>query len=129
MPAIRVRIALALCGPSSGDERHSPTPRLPTVTIGEAGAPKLILVGLPNAAVKESDDRVVSALSNSGYRAPRTRTTINLAPGNRRKKGPCYDLPMALGILAATKQLNAKHLGEWLIADEVSWTADARCRI
>jgi magnesium chelatase family protein len=96
------------------------------VNAGEAGEPKLILVGLPDAAVKESDDRVFSALSNSGFRPPRTRTTINLAPGNLRKEGPFYDLPIALGILAATKQLQAENLGDWLIAGELSLSGATR---
>ena len=96
------------------------------VNANEAGDPKLILVGLPDAAVKESDDRVFSALSNSGFRPPRTRTTINLAPGNLRKEGPFYDLPIALGILAATKQLNAEHLGDWMIAGELSLSGATR---
>lgn len=96
------------------------------VNAGEAGEPKLILVGLPDAAVKESDDRVFSALSNSGYRAPRTRTTINLAPGHLRKEGPFYDLPIALGILAATGQLHAQNLGEWMIAGELSLSGATR---
>jgi hypothetical protein len=82
------------------------------VNANEAGEPKVILVGLPDAAVKESDDRVFSALSNSGFKPPRTRTTINLAPGNLRKEGPFYDLPIALGILAATKQLQTEQLGD-----------------
>ena len=96
------------------------------VNAGEAGEPKLILVGLPDAAVKESDDRVFSALSNSGFKPPRTRTTINLAPGNLRKEGPFYDLPIALGILAATGQLKAPNLGDWLIAGELSLSGATR---
>jgi magnesium chelatase family protein len=96
------------------------------VNAGEAGEPKLILVGLPDAAVKESDDRVFSALSNSGFKPPRTRTTINLAPGNLRKEGPFYDLPIALGILAATNQLQATSLGDWLIAGELSLSGATR---
>lgn len=96
------------------------------VNAGEAGEPKLILVGLPDAAVKESDDRVFSALSNSGFKPPRTRTTINLAPGNLRKEGPFYDLPIALGILAATSQLHASGLGDWLIAGELSLSGATR---
>jgi magnesium chelatase family protein len=72
------------------------------VNAGEAGEPKLILVGLPDAAVKESDDRVFSALSNSGFRPPRTRTTINLAPAESAQGRPFYVLPIVLGILAAT---------------------------
>ncbi|PAW61339.1 MAG: magnesium chelatase [Opitutia bacterium Tous-C1TDCM] len=96
------------------------------VNAGEAGEPKLILVGLPDAAVKESDDRVFSALSNSGFRPPRTRTTINLAPGHLRKEGPCYDLPIALGILAATRQFPGENLGDWLIAGELSLSGATR---
>ncbi len=96
------------------------------VNTGEAGEPKLILVGLPDAAVKESDDRVFSAMSNSGFKPPRTRTTINLAPGNLRKEGPFYDLPIALGILAATKQLHAANLDDWLIAGELSLSGATR---
>jgi magnesium chelatase family protein len=58
------------------------------VNTGEAGELKFILVGLPDAAVKESQDRVFSAMANSGFRTPATRTTINLAPGGLRKEGP-----------------------------------------
>ncbi len=97
------------------------------VNSGEAGDPKLILVGLPDAAVKESDDRVVSALSNSGFRPPRTRTTINLAPGHLRKEGPLYDLPIALGILIATGQIPASiEIGSYLIAGELSLSGATR---
>ena len=96
------------------------------VNANEIGEPKLILVGLPDAAVKESDDRVVSALSNSGFRPPRTRTTINLAPGGLRKEGPCYDLPIALGSLAASDQLDPSALEPWLIAGELGLSGATR---
>ncbi|MET0262526.1 MAG: YifB family Mg chelatase-like AAA ATPase [Rariglobus sp.] len=96
------------------------------VNSGESGDPKLILVGLPDAAVKESDDRVVSALSNSGFKAPRTRTTINLAPGHLRKEGPFYDLPIALGILLATEQISATAIDDYLIAGELSLSGATR---
>ncbi len=96
------------------------------VNSGESGMPDLILVGLPNAAVKESEDRVFSALSNSGLRMPRTRTTINLAPGDLRKEGAIYDLPIALGILVATAQLVCEHLGDYLIAGELSLSGATR---
>ena len=96
------------------------------VNAGEAGEPKWYLVGLADTAVKESSDRVFTALNNSGYRPPRTRTTINLAPGNLRKEGPFYDLPIALGILAATGQLKCDHLGSWLIAGELSLSGATR---
>ena len=96
------------------------------VNAGETGEPHLILVGLPDAAVKESQDRVTSALQNSGFRSPRTRTTINLAPGHVRKEGPCYDLPIALGLLAATGQLQPDALGDYLIAGELSLSGATR---
>jgi len=99
------------------------------VNTGESGEPRMILVGLPDAAVKESNDRVASALVNSGCRAPQTRSTINLAPGHIRKEGPLYDLPIALGILAATGQLEPSEpgiLGEYLIAGELSLSGEVR---
>ena len=96
------------------------------VNAGEAGEPRWYLVGLADTAVKESSDRVFTALNNSGFRPPRTRTTINLAPGNLRKEGPFYDLPIALGILAATGQLKCEHLGSWLIAGELSLSGATR---
>jgi len=96
------------------------------VNSGESGVPDLILVGLPNAAVKESEDRVFSALSNSGLRMPRTRTTINLAPGDLRKEGAIYDLPIALGILVATGQLACDRLGDFLIAGELGLSGATR---
>ncbi|MFM9032376.1 MAG: YifB family Mg chelatase-like AAA ATPase, partial [Opitutaceae bacterium] len=96
------------------------------VNANEIGEPKLILVGLPDAAVKESDDRVVSALSNRGFSPPRTRTTINLAPGGLRKEGPCYDLPIALGYLAASDQLPAAALEGWMIAGELGLSGATR---
>ncbi|MBL9188569.1 MAG: YifB family Mg chelatase-like AAA ATPase [Opitutaceae bacterium] len=96
------------------------------VNAGEAGEPRWFLVGLADTAVKESSDRVFTALNNSGFRPPRTRTTINLAPGNLRKEGPFYDLPIALGILAATGQLKCERLGDWLIAGELSLSGATR---
>jgi magnesium chelatase family protein len=96
------------------------------VNAGEVGEPRLILVGLPDAAVKESDDRVFSALSNAGFKPPRTRTTINLAPGDLRKEGPIYDLPIALGILVATGQLCADRLADYMIVGELSLSGETR---
>ena len=90
------------------------------VNSGETGELKFILVGLPDTAVKESQDRVSSAISNSGYRMPTTRTTINLAPGGLRKEGPAYDLPIAIGILASMKKCSDQHLNDFLIAGELS---------
>mgnify|MGYP006109916623 FL=1 len=102
-------------------------PVLIEVNSGESGDPRLIMVGLPDAAVKESDDRVFSALANSGYRKPQTRTTINLAPGDLKKEGPMYDLPIALGILASTGQMSSiGRLDHFLIGGELSLSGATR---
>lgn len=96
------------------------------VNTGEAGELKFILVGLPDNAVKESQDRVYSALANSGFRAPGTRTTINLAPGDLRKEGPAYDLPIAVGILASMNKCENDRLDDYLIAGELSLSGKTR---
>jgi magnesium chelatase family protein len=70
-----------------------------------AGLPQWTIVGLPAGAVKESRERVSAALANSGFQLPPRRLTINLAPGDTRKEGTAFDLPIALGILVATGQL------------------------
>jgi magnesium chelatase family protein len=101
-----------------------------TVTIevnsGERGELKYILVGLPDSAVKESQDRVFSALGNCGFNPPTTKTTINLAPGDLKKEGPSYDLPIALCLLAATQQCKADALKDYLIAGELSLSGATR---
>jgi magnesium chelatase family protein len=96
------------------------------VNSGESGEPKPVLVGLPTGAVKESIDRVYSAIGNSGFRHPGMKTTINLAPGHIRKEGPLYDLPIALGLLSATGQMKSDWLGEVLIAGELSLSGETR---
>jgi len=102
-------------------------PVLVEVNSGESGDPRLIMVGLPDTAVKESDDRVFSALANSGYRKPQTRTTINLAPGDLKKEGPMYDLPIALGILESTGQMSANgRFRSFTIAGELSLSGATR---
>jgi magnesium chelatase family protein len=69
------------------------------------GLPSWTLVGLPDAAVRESSERVRSAIRNSGLQFPQARMTINLAPADLRKEGPAYDLPIAVGVLIASEQL------------------------
>jgi magnesium chelatase family protein len=71
------------------------------------GLPSQIIVGLPDAAVRESAERVRAAIVNSGLVHPRARLTVNLAPADLRKEGPAYDLPIAVGILLATEQVGA----------------------
>ena len=68
------------------------------------------MVGLPDNAVKESNYRIAAALTNTNYKLPGKRITINLAPADQRKEGSAYDLPIAIGILAADGQINALDL-------------------
>jgi len=77
-------------------------------------------VGLPETAVKESKERVKSAVNNSGYRFPDDRITVNLAPADIKKEGTGFDLPIALGILAATGIIPKDALSEYLILGELS---------
>ena len=88
------------------------------VDVG-TGNPGVIVVGLPDAAVQESRERVRSAIRNSGGRIPHGKITVNLAPADLKKAGPTYDLPIALGILIASGQLNAE-LGDALVVGELS---------
>ena len=85
-----------------------------------------MIVGLPDAAVRESQDRVNTALSNSGYKVPMGRTTINLAPADIRKEGPSFDLPIAIGMLAASEQLEAAELEAFLMVGELALTGAVR---
>jgi magnesium chelatase family protein len=82
-------------------------------------------VGLPDAAVRESRDRVRSALRNCGYDIPPTHITVNLAPADIRKEGSGFDLPMALGILGAYGGLNKKELLDCVFVGELSLSTAA----
>lgn len=84
------------------------------------GLPTFTTVGLPEAAVKESRERVKSAITNSGYTFPADRITVNLAPANIKKEGTGFDLPMALGILAATGILPENAIAGYLFLGELS---------
>src|ERR1017187_6686010 len=86
----------------------------------------IALVGLPDAAVKESKDRVSTALANSGYKFPMGKTTINLAPANVRKEGPSFDLPIAVAILAASEQIGTDQLDNFTIVGELALTSCVR---
>src|SRR5208282_3424563 len=83
-------------------------------------------VGLPDAAVRESRDRVRAAIKNSGYLIPPTHITINLAPADLKKEGSGFDLPIALGILGAYGGLNKQDLGEFVIVGELSLDGSLR---
>ena len=69
-----------------------------------SGDPQTVIVGLPDAAVKESKDRVHTASVNSGFKMPKGRLTVNLAPADIKKEGPSFDLPIAMGVLATKKE-------------------------
>src|SRR5713226_1721489 len=79
------------------------------------GLPQFTTVGLPEGAVKESKDRVRSAIKNSGYEFPSRKITVNLAPADLKKEGSAYDLPIALGILAAEGWLAKERLGAYAL--------------
>src|SRR5205085_2910510 len=84
------------------------------------------LVGLPDAAVKESQERVRSAIRNSAFEFPLRRITINLAPADVKKEGPSFDLPIAVGILVASGQLSGQILPETVIVGELSLDGSVR---
>lgn len=84
------------------------------------GLPQFATVGLPDASVKESRDRIKAAIKNSGYRFPRSHVTINLAPADIKKEGTGFDLPIAVGILAAEELIKEENLCECLFIGELS---------
>ena len=79
------------------------------------GLPAYETVGLPDAAVKESKERVRSAIRNSGFEYPARRITVNLAPADMKKEGPMYDLPIALGLLCASGQVCMDYLRSMIV--------------
>jgi len=84
------------------------------------GLPSYTLVGLPDAAVKESRERIFSAIKNSGYRFPPQKIVVNLAPADIKKEGSAYDLPLALGMLKATELISPTGIEDFLILGELS---------
>jgi len=90
------------------------------------GNPSVIVVGLPDAAVRESKDRVTTAISNSGLRWPRERTTINLAPADIKKEGPSFDLPIAIGMVATAERTDLPRLERCYVVGELALTGEIR---
>ncbi|HSO27072.1 MAG TPA: YifB family Mg chelatase-like AAA ATPase [Anaerolineales bacterium] len=90
------------------------------------GLPAIVIVGLPDAAVQESRERVMAAIKNAGLAQPRARVTVNLAPANVRKEGPAYDLPIALGILISTGQVNPLSVSDSMVVGELSLDGSVR---
>ena len=92
-----------------------------TVEVNVSGGQKFFMVGLPDSAVKESEQRIESALKTTGYFFPRTKVIVNLAPADIRKTGTAFDLPIAVGILGASDQLpNPERLSDYVIMGELS---------
>lgn len=96
------------------------------VDLARQGMPAFTMVGLAEGAVKESKERVFSALKNSGYRLPPSRITVNLAPADIRKAGSAYDLPLAVALLGAAGVIDPEVLNGWFFAGELSLNGEIK---
>ena len=90
-----------------------------TIEVNSSRGCMFYLVGLPDSAIKESHQRILSALEISGYKLPTTQLVINMAPADLRKEGSAYDLPLALAMLASTKEIGLEHIERYLIMGEL----------
>src|SRR5215212_1423952 len=90
------------------------------------GLPSFVVVGLPDTAVQESRERVQAAIRNAGFAFPQRRITVNLAPAAIRKQGPIYDLPIALGVLAASGHILPESFEGTLVMGELSLDGSVR---
>lgn len=97
-----------------------------TIEVNIAGGIGYHLVGLPDNAIKESNYRIAAALTNIGYKLPGKKITINMAPADLRKEGSAYDLPLALGILAASGQISAPNIESYIIMGELALDGSIR---
>lgn len=97
-----------------------------TVEVNVGQGTKFFMVGLPDSAVKESEQRVESAIKHLGYRMPRQKVVVNLAPADIRKEGSAYDLPIALGILKASEQITTGTLEDYVIMGELALDGELR---
>ena len=91
-----------------------------TIEVSVTKGINFFLVGLPDSAVKESQQRITSALETNGFSFPKRKVVINMAPADIRKEGAAYDLPLAIAIMAASEQVPAELLHEYLIMGELS---------
>ncbi len=91
-----------------------------TIEVNSSRGCKFYLVGLPDSAVKESHERIISALQVNGYKFPTSQIVVNMAPADIRKEGSSYDLPLAIGILAAVKSISDEKLHKYIIIGELS---------
>lgn len=98
--------------------------RLITIEVSVSSGIRYYIVGLPDVAVKESLQRIESAVNTSGFRMPRQKIVVNLAPAYIRKEGSAFDLAITLGILAASNQLDPGQLTDLLVLGELSLGGD-----
>lgn len=91
-----------------------------TIEVNSEKGIQFFLVGLPDNSVKESQQRILASFSNLGYKFPRRRLTINMAPADIKKEGSAYDLPLAIGIMAVSNQVDASKLEQYIIMGELS---------
>lgn len=91
-----------------------------TIEVNSTRGCMFYLVGLPDSAIKESHQRIISALQVNGYKIPTSNIVINMAPADIRKEGAAYDLPLAIGMLAASETISSEKLGRYLIMGELS---------
>lgn len=97
-----------------------------TIEVNVSQGAKFFMVGLPDNAIKESEHRIESAIKEFGYKMPRIKTVVNLAPADLRKEGSAYDLPIALGILHASEQLFTEDLDKYIIMGELALDGSLR---
>lgn len=91
-----------------------------TIEVNCSKGIKFMLVGLPDTSVKESHERIISALQINGYKFPRQQVIINMSPADIRKEGSAYDLPLAIGIMAASESIKSENLGDYVLMGELS---------
>lgn len=100
-----------------------------TIEVNSSRGCMFYLVGLPDSAVKESHQRIISALQVNGYRMPTSNIVINMAPADIRKEGAAYDLPLAIGILAASEVIQSDKLERYLLMGELSLDEIGRAHV
>ncbi|HDO26918.1 MAG TPA: ATP-binding protein [Bacteroidetes bacterium] len=103
-----------------GSAIHGVDANLITIEVNVSKGKNFYLTGLPDNAIKESHHRLVAVLNNTGYKWPGKRVVVNMAPADIKKEGSSYDLPIAIGLLAASGQMNEEHVSEYMMMGELS---------
>ena len=94
-----------------------------TIEVNSSRGCMFYLVGLPDSAVKESHQRIISALQVNGYKMPTTNIVVNMAPADIRKEGSAYDLPLAIGLLGASETISSEKFSRYLLMGELSFSS------